>query len=130
MATKKQKFNFTAFKANAKKTQTATRAANHTLRLGILENLHEAEKMTVTELYTKMRIEQSVMSQHLAIMRRLDWVTDTRQGKFQYYSINYDKLNVIADLFQIGAEEQNGQGEVILNQAQKMPTGIGLLANG
>ena len=101
-----KKFDFKAFKSNAKKTQRGTRAANHYLRISILEKLDEAGKMTVTELFTKLRIEQSVMSQHLAILRNLGWVTDSRQGKFQYYSINYDKLKVAADLYLYAADEQ------------------------
>ena len=46
----------------------------------------------------KLRIEQSVASQHLAILRRADIVNTTRDGKFIYYTLNEEKLRVIANL--------------------------------
>jgi DNA-binding transcriptional ArsR family regulator len=54
--------------------------------------------MTVTELYVKLRIEQSVASQHLAILRRADVLKTHRDGKFIYYSINTSRVDEIADL--------------------------------
>jgi DNA-binding transcriptional ArsR family regulator len=40
----------------------------------------------------KLRLEQSVASQHLAILRRAGIVSTTRDGKFIYYSVNYQRL--------------------------------------
>jgi DNA-binding transcriptional ArsR family regulator len=44
------------------------RSLNHPLRQQILNLLEEFGSMTVTQIYIKLRIEQSVASQHLAIM--------------------------------------------------------------
>ena len=48
--------------------------------------------MTVTEIYVKLRLEQSVASQHLAILRRAGIVSTARDGKFIFYSLNYARL--------------------------------------
>ena len=73
---------------NVKKGALILRAINHKLRLQILKQIDEHEKITVTELYVKLRLEQSVASQHLAILRKAGFVTTVRDGKFIYYSIN------------------------------------------
>jgi DNA-binding transcriptional ArsR family regulator len=54
--------------------------------------LDEHQKMTVTEIYVKLRLEQSVASQHLAILRRAGIVSTSRDGKFIFYSVNYNRL--------------------------------------
>jgi DNA-binding transcriptional ArsR family regulator len=48
--------------------------------------------MTVTEIYVKLRLEQSVASQHLAILRKAGYVNTTRDGKFIYYSVSLERL--------------------------------------
>jgi DNA-binding transcriptional ArsR family regulator len=46
----------------------------------------------VTEIYVKLRLEQSVASQHLAILRRSNIVKTTREGKFIWYTVNHERL--------------------------------------
>ncbi|MDI9364535.1 MAG: metalloregulator ArsR/SmtB family transcription factor [Flavobacterium sp.] len=75
-----------------KKTAAILRAVNHKLRQTILSLLNENQKMTVTEIYVKLRIEQSVASQHLAILRRANIVLTKREGKFIFYSVNYARI--------------------------------------
>ena len=76
-----------------KKAALILRAVNHKLRQQILKLLHQHGKMTVTEIYVKLRLEQSVASQHLAILRKAGFVDTLRDGKFIYYSVNYERLN-------------------------------------
>ena len=64
----------------------------------MIQLLDEKQKMTVTELYVQLRLEQSVASQHLAILRRAGVVLTERQGKFIYYSLDKDRLNQISKL--------------------------------
>jgi DNA-binding transcriptional ArsR family regulator len=78
-----------------KKAALILRAVNHKLRQQILKLLHQNEKMTVTEIYVKLRLEQSVASQHLAILRKAGFVNTLRDGKFIYYSVNHDRLNQV-----------------------------------
>jgi DNA-binding transcriptional ArsR family regulator len=77
---------------NVKKAALILRAVNHKLRQQILKLIDEHGKVTVTELYMKLRLEQSVASQHLAVLRKAGFVTTTRDGKFIYYSVNASRL--------------------------------------
>jgi DNA-binding transcriptional ArsR family regulator len=77
---------------NLKKAALTLRALNHKLRQQILKMIDEHGKMTVTELYVNLRLEQSVTSQHLAILRKAGFVKTTRDGKFIYYSVNTARI--------------------------------------
>jgi DNA-binding transcriptional ArsR family regulator len=77
---------------NVKKAALILRAVNHKLRQQILKLIDEHGRMTVTEIYVKLRLEQSVASQHLAILRKAGFVKTDRDGKFIYYSVNTDRL--------------------------------------
>ena len=85
-----------------KKSAAILRALNHKLRQQIIKLLNESKKVTVTEIYIKLRLEQSVASQHLAILRIAQLVTTKRDGKFIFYSVNYERIeeinNFIKDL--------------------------------
>jgi DNA-binding transcriptional ArsR family regulator len=78
-----------------KKAALILRAVNHSLRQQILKLLHQQGKMTVTEIYKKLRLEQSVTSQHLAVLRKAGFVTTEREGKFIFYSVNYRRLKEV-----------------------------------
>lgn len=84
--------------AELRKAVLVLRAVNHKLRQSIIDLLEENTKMTVTDIYIKLRLEQSVASQHLAILRRAGVVTTERQGKFIYYGIDKERLNQISRL--------------------------------
>jgi len=77
---------------NVKKAALILRAVNHKLRQQILKLIDEHGKMTVTEIYVKLRLEQSVASQHLAILRKAGFVKTDRNGKFIYYFVNSNRL--------------------------------------
>jgi len=78
-----------------KKGAMILRALNHKLRQQIVKLIDEKKKITVTEIYVHLRLEQSVASQHLAILRRAGIVKTDRDGKFIYYSINTDRVTQI-----------------------------------
>ena len=75
-----------------KKSSLILRALNHKLRQQILKLLEEKRKLTVTEIYVQLRLEQSVASQHLAILRRAGIVKTEREGKFIYYGLNHQRI--------------------------------------
>lgn len=81
-----------------RKAVLVLRAVNHKLRQSIIDLLEESERMTVTDIYIKLRLEQSVASQHLAILRRAGVVATERQGKFIYYSLDKERLSQISRL--------------------------------
>lgn len=70
-----------------KNGKNALRAIDNPLRKKII-SLLAGKELTVTEIYTKLRIEQSVASQQLAIMRKALVVLNRRMGKEIYYRIN------------------------------------------
>ena len=72
------------------------RSINHKLRQQILKLLDENKRMNVTDIYVKLRLEQSVASQHLAILRRANVVSNERMGKEIFYSLNHARLTQIA----------------------------------
>ena len=81
-----------------RKAVLVLRAVNHKLRQRIMDMLDEGDNMTVTDIYIKLRLEQSVASQHLAILRRSGVVITDRQGKFIYYSLDKNRLAQISRL--------------------------------
>jgi DNA-binding transcriptional ArsR family regulator len=80
---------------NLKKAALVLRALNHKLRQQILMLIETEKKITVTEIYVHMRLEQSVASQHLAILRRAGIVITQRDGKFIYYTVNNKRIDEI-----------------------------------
>ena len=80
---------------HSKKAAMILRALNHKLRQQIVKLIDEQQKMTVTSIYVKLRLEQSVASQHLAILRRAGIVVTTREGKYIYYTVDYDRLEQV-----------------------------------
>lgn len=78
--------------AESKKAAYAFRAINHGLRASILRLLDEQKRLGVTEIYHRLNLEQSVASQHLAILRRAGIVKTEREGKTINYSINKPRL--------------------------------------
>lgn len=83
---------------NLRNAVLVLRAINHDLRRSIISLLEEEQRMTVTEIYIKLRIEQSVASQHLAILRKAGIVEPYREGKYIFYSLEKERLSQIAEL--------------------------------
>jgi DNA-binding transcriptional ArsR family regulator len=80
---------------NIKKAALVLRSLNHKLRQQMLITLNESNRLTVTQLYVKLRLEQSVASQHLAILRKAGIVVTEREGKFIFYTINPARIAAI-----------------------------------
>jgi len=78
-----------------KKSSMVLRALNHKLRQQIIQIIANNEESNVTDLYVKLRVEQSVASQHLAILRKVHILTTTRKGKMVMYKINHDRITSI-----------------------------------
>ena len=78
-----------------KKAAMVLRAINHKLRQQVIKTIHENKRLTVTRLYVKLRLEQSVASQHLAILRKAGIVSTERDGKNILYMINPSRIEEI-----------------------------------
>lgn len=80
---------------NIKKSAMVLRSLNHKLRQQVIKTIHENNRLTVTQLYVKVRLEQSVASQHLAILRKSGIVLTERDGKFIFYTINQARIEAV-----------------------------------
>ncbi len=81
-----------------KKAALTFRAINHPLRQDMIKLIDSKGHVTVTDLFVEMRLEQSVASQHLAILRRAGIVKPERDGKFVYYKLNVEKIQLLNQL--------------------------------
>jgi DNA-binding transcriptional ArsR family regulator len=79
-----------------KQAALVIRAVNHPIRKKMLEVISLNDGITVTEIYVKLKIEQSVASQHLAILRSAEVVNTSREGKFIHYHINGKRMATLA----------------------------------
>lgn len=66
-------------------------------RLQILQLLHTHTKLNVTQIYMKLKWQQSMVSQQLSVLRKQNIVTTQKEGMLTYYRINYARLNEIFD---------------------------------
>lgn len=74
------------------------RAIYHPLRLQMIETIHQAGRINVTPLIRKFKLEQSLVSLHLRILRDAKLVNTDREGRVVYYSVNYNRINHISEL--------------------------------
>jgi len=71
---------------------------NKPIHRQILHFIKQKESINVTDLFIHFRMEQSVMSQHLKLLRKCNFVTWERKGKFVFYSINSEGLEDFQDM--------------------------------
>ena len=76
-----------------KKALHILRAINHPLRLKIIKLIDENKRMTVTEIYVQLNIQQAVASQNLAVLRRAGFVNTKKESKFVYYTLSNNFIN-------------------------------------
>ena len=81
-----------------KKAVLLLRAINNSLRQKILEFIHLNNRVTVTQVHIQFAIEQSVASDHLAILKEAKLVVNERRGRFIFYTVNYKELDRIHSL--------------------------------
>lgn len=76
-----------------------TKALDHKIRIQMIDLLKSKAKMNVTDISIAMRLEQSVTSQHLAILRKGGIVKTERLGKYVHYSLSNEYLNNMQEWF-------------------------------
>ncbi len=82
--------------AELRKGVLVLRALNHKFRQKIVNFLHKKGSSSVSAIHKGLKVEQSVASQHLGVLRREGILIRERRGKFMYYSLNYDRLKELA----------------------------------
>lgn len=78
-----------------KKTSLIFRALNNKFRQSILKLLEANDKLTVSQISNLLRIDQSVASLHLGILRRSSIVRTTREGKYIFYDLHHFRIAAI-----------------------------------
>ena len=73
------------------------RSIAHPMRIAVIGMLTEKPKMNVTQIYTRLKIEQAAASHHLSLLRNNGILNAKREGKEIYYSLNQDNLNHLID---------------------------------
>ena len=76
-----------------RKTVLTVRALDHPLRQQVLDFIRDNNGCNVTEIIKFINRGQSVVSQHLSILRKAGIVTCLRKGQAQHYFINKDRLD-------------------------------------
>ena len=73
------------------------RAIAHPMRIAIIDLLNEKPKLSVTEIYSKLDIEQASASHHLNILKNKGVLVSKREGKKIYYSLKSVTLTEIIE---------------------------------
>src|ERR1700733_7087033 len=71
------------------------RALAHPLRLKLLNFIDTNPKINVNKIYKALRVEQSLTSQQLHILRMAGLVNAERNGRFIMYTLNYTRIERI-----------------------------------
>jgi len=80
------------------------RAIAHPMRIAIVELLTINKRLTVTEIYERLSIEQASASHHLNILKNKGLLESKRDGKMIHYSLRVAALaNVIECINQCGS---------------------------
>jgi len=80
---------------NIRKASFILRAITHSGRQEILTLLASGRCKTVSDLAAELSIEQSVLSQQMAVLKRAELVLTSRSGKYIFYSLNTKHLSAI-----------------------------------
>lgn len=67
------------------KTANSLKAIAHPVRLAMVDMLKDGRKMTVTQIYETLGLDQAVASQHLSILRKKNIFEAQRKGKNTFY---------------------------------------------
>lgn len=73
------------------------RAIAHPMRIAIIDLLNTNTKLSVTEIYEKLNIEQASASHHLNILKNKGVLVSRREGKKIFYSIKSVGLTEIVE---------------------------------
>jgi DNA-binding transcriptional ArsR family regulator len=90
-----------------KKVLVILKSIDHDLRKKIINLLHENGTLTVTQLFLKLKIEQSVTSQHLGMLKGLHLLNAEREGKNVYYKLNKEKIKTVDSFLSMLSSVEN-----------------------
>ncbi len=71
------------------------RAIAHPMRIAIIDMLDHDKRLSVTEIYSTLNIEQAAASHHLNILKNNKVLISKREGKKIFYSLKNTTLTEI-----------------------------------
>jgi DNA-binding transcriptional ArsR family regulator len=95
--------NFQKIKLNQLSVEQLEKAANmlkalaHPLRIAIVNLLDENKTLTVTEIHTRLEIEQAAASHHLGILRDKGLLSCKREGINTFYFLKNEELSNVME---------------------------------
>jgi ArsR family transcriptional regulator len=95
--------------ALAKKGLTRIKALAHPLRLSIIAFIDKHNEINVNKIYRSLKLEQSITSQHLKILRTAELVKYRRDGKRIYYSVNYGAVKRLMNIVKKFEDRKQGR---------------------
>jgi len=73
------------------------RAIAHPMRIAIIDLLTVNQKLTVTQIYTRLNLEQASASHHLNILKNKGLLESKRDGKMIYYALKQIHLSEVIE---------------------------------
>jgi DNA-binding CsgD family transcriptional regulator/DNA-binding transcriptional ArsR family regulator len=113
----------TSFVIDTKAIQKAVaiyRAINHSLRLQVVGIIHKAGAINDTPIIKQLKLEQSLISAHLKILRDAKIVKTEKKGNSVYYSIDYQEVNRISVLAEKLIPYRTHTSELLQNADRKL----------
>lgn len=101
------------------KTEIFQALANPT-RIAILDELRDGE-LTVGDLGKRLNVEQSNLSQHLAIMRARQILIGRKSGSQVFYSVRDPLIFKLLDLMRVYFQNQVSESIVLLEEMEEKP---------
>ena len=96
------------------------KALAHPTRIRILERLAQGEEVCVCEIIEDLGLEQSNVSQHLAILRKQNIITSNKVGLKVMYRIKHPEvLKILASVEGILAQQLKENEALIRHLAEK-----------
>jgi len=72
------------------------RAIAHPIRIAIIDLLHHHKKLSVTEIYESLSIEQAIASHHLRLLKNKNVVDLERNGKnSNYFLVSSEYYDIV-----------------------------------
>lgn len=91
---------------NIQETTQFFKALADPVRLRILNLLFHQDDICVCDIVTSLSLPQSVVSRHLAYLRKHGLVQAERRGNWQYYSHAFSSLTLASDNGASGMQDQ------------------------
>jgi DNA-binding transcriptional ArsR family regulator len=71
----------------------------HPVRISILGLLEDGSRLTVTEIYQKLDIEQAPASHHLGLLKSRGLLKSQREGKSNFYYVDREAISEVMCCF-------------------------------